>query len=86
MTDQPSRVRSEPQPYLEQLESLLADIRDTDFYEELRYSHTDIQRFEPYLSRLSPYASLNGSAVLDMGAGTSGLLLACQQRGASGGA
>lgn len=82
MTDQPNSVRREPQPYLERLESFLAPIRDTEYYPELLHSHTDIQRFEPYLSRIIHYASLNGSSVLDMGAGTSGLLLACQQHGA----
>ncbi len=83
MTDRPPFERVEPQPYLTRLESFLHSVRDTDYYRGLLYSYTDIQRFEPYLSRLIPFISLTDCSVLDMGAGTGGLLLACQQRGAT---
>jgi SAM-dependent methyltransferase len=83
MTDRPPLERVEPQPYLTRLESFLHPVRDTDYYPGLLYSYTDIQRFEPYLSRLVPFTSFTGCSVLDMGAGTGGLLLACQQRGAT---
>lgn len=83
MIDKPSLERTEPQPYLMRLESYLEFVRGTDYYPGLWYSYTDIQRFETYLARLVPFASLAGCSVLDMGAGTGGLLLACQQHGAS---
>lgn len=83
MTDMPLSERTEPQPYLTRLESYLAFARDTDYYPGLFHSYTDIRRFGPYLSRLALFTSLAGSSVLDMGAGTSGLLLACQQQGAT---
>ncbi len=83
MIDQPLNTRREPQPYLDRLESFLDGVRGTDYYAELLKAHTEIQRFEVYLSRVAPFASLSGSSVLDMGAGTSGLLLACQQHGAT---
>jgi SAM-dependent methyltransferase len=75
--------RAEPQPYLARLESYLGPVRNTDYYPSLLYSHTDIQHFNQYLSRLDPYLSLAGCSVLDMGSGTGGLLLACRQRGAT---
>jgi SAM-dependent methyltransferase len=83
MTDKPVFERTEPQSYLTRLEAYLAHLRDTDYYPGLLHSYTDIQRFESWLSRLDPYISLAGCSVLDMGAGTGGLLLACQQRGAA---
>ncbi len=82
MTDTPLE-RVEPPPYLTRLESYLRFVRDTDFYAGLWYSYTDIKHFEPYLARLEPFISLAGRSVLDMGAGTGGLLLACQRHGAS---
>ncbi len=84
MTDKPALERVEPQPYLARLESYLEPLRNTDYYSNLFFSHTDIQHFiKHYLSPLDPYLSLAGRSVLDMGAGTSGLLLACQQQGAT---
>jgi SAM-dependent methyltransferase len=83
MIDKPVVERAEPPAYLTRLESYLTFVRDTDYYPGLFYSYTDIQRFEVYLSRLDAYVSLAGCSVLDMGAGTGGLLLACQQRGAT---
>ncbi len=83
MTDQPLPERMESQPYLARLESYLDPIRNTDHYPNLLYSHTDIQHYHRYWSRLEPYLSLAGRSVLDMGAGTGGLLLACQQQGAT---
>ncbi len=83
MTDKPVLERVEPQPYLARLESYLDPVRNTDYYSNLLFSHTDIQHFGPYLTPLDPYMSLAGRSVLDMGAGTGGLLLACQQHGAT---
>ena len=75
--------RVEPALYLERLETMLSPLRDTDYYPGLWRSYTDIQRFDHHLHIIAPHVSLAGKSVLDMGAGTGGLLLACQQRGAA---
>jgi ubiquinone/menaquinone biosynthesis C-methylase UbiE len=83
MTDNLLNQRVEPAPYLTRLESYLRYVRNTEYYPGLLYSYTDIRRFEPYLSRVEQQCSLDGRSVLDLGAGTGGLLLACQQHGAA---
>jgi len=76
-------TRIESPAYLEQLDAHLAHLKGTVYYGGCWDSYTDIQRFEAHLDSIAAYHSLSGAAVLDMGAGTGGLLLACQGRGTS---
>jgi len=78
-------TRIESPAYLEQLDAYLTskNLKGTVYYGGCWDSYTDIQRFEAHLDSIAAYHSLSGAAVLDMGAGTGGLLLACQGRGAS---
>jgi len=76
-------MRVESPAYLERLESFLGPVEGTDYHYGCWLGYTDTRRFEPHLDVIAQYRSFAGASVLDMGAGTGGLLPACQQRGAS---
>lgn len=61
--------------YVAEVESLIAPLRDTSFYEPMRFALTDIAHFDYFIDAVRPYIDLEGKTILDSGCGTAGLCL-----------
>jgi 2-polyprenyl-3-methyl-5-hydroxy-6-metoxy-1,4-benzoquinol methylase len=59
--------------YVALVDQMVAYLQGTNFYDDVRFSHLDIERFGSFIDIVRPYTSLEGKTILDSGCGSGGL-------------
>lgn len=68
--------------YLEVLDQFLLRLKGTPYYERVRNSHLNSERFLYWIGWIERYKPIENTSVLDLGCGSGGMLIALSYRGA----